>query len=913
VATADSPAQAANGRPVFVVVDGYSLLYRAFFATPNLRTSDGRPTNALYGIANMLLRLLDEYNPQAFAVAWDAPAQTYRAQSFEAYKAHRPPTPDDLQLQIEPVRRMFDVLGLPLVEAPGYEADDVVGTLARRAADEGFDVYIVTGDTDTHQLVDEHVHVIQNVRGVSDVVVYDVPKVEERYSLRVDQVADWKALRGDPSDNIPGVSGIGDKTATKLLQEFGTLDGIYDNLDKVQPERIRRLLEEGRENAYLSQELARIHTDISLPIEPKDLRRRQPDRAAARAFFEEFQMHSLTARFADREEAAPPPSLTERATDYRVAASPADVAAFAAMVKPGGLAVIADIQPAEARNGALAGIALAAGEGRALYVPLDAAVAGELEMGGGLPTASLAPVWEACEGRVIGHHIKATLKALSAAGLAHLTPVFDTAVAAYDVDPTRSDYNLADMARTILGASVAHELLKGEKRNSETQERRRLRLMEEADLALALVAPLTEQMRSLGVLEVYEKADLPLIPILAAMERAGIAVDVAQLQRLSTEFDAAIRDVEETVYSLAGERFNIGSPKQLQTILFEKMGLPAGKKTKTGYSTDSATLEELAVVMADKGLNPDIVQGILDWRELSKLKATYTDALLALRDPNDGRIHTTFNLTVAATGRLSSSDPNLQNIPIRREVGREIRRAFVAGKGKTLISADYSQIELRVLAHYTRDPELMRAFAADEDIHTITASRIFGVPEAEVTPDQRRVAKTVNFAVLYGQSDFGLSAQLKISREAAREYISNYFARFPSVRRYLDATLQEARETGAVRTLMGRRRPVPEVHDRNRNIRQFGERAAINSPLQGTSADIIKLAMVRLDRELRESGLPATLLLQVHDELVLETAPEHVERVASLVRTAMQEAYPLAVLPKVEVKAGPNWQDMQRI
>lgn len=906
--------EAAEGRPVFVVVDGYSLLYRAFFATPNLRTSDGRPTNALYGFANMVLRLMDQYRPKAAAIAWDAPAATFRHENFADYKANRVESPDDFKAQVGPVLEMIDALGIPLIEAHGFEADDVLGTLARRAAEEGYTVYIVSGDTDMMQLVDDHVRVVTTQRGVSETTEYDPDKVMERYGIRPDQVADFKALKGDTSDNIPGVSGIGDKTASKLISEFGDLDSLYARLDDVTPDRIRRLLEEGRDNAFLSRDLSRIHCDIPLAVDPAGCEVTEPDAAKARDFFDKWQMRSLETRFANMLiEQQPEPELDERDTDYRVAGSITDIAQFAGTVEPGCLGVAFELAPFNAWHETITGVALSACSGAGVYVPIAQAPQGTLDMGEGFSLSDLEPVWKAAEHRLTGHHLKAGLKALESAGVKDVAAGFDTAVAAYLLDSTRSEYRLADLAGQYLGIRAQHVFVKVDRKSVESDEARRLRLIEEADIALALAKPMAEEMVRAGATRAYETVDLPLVPILAGMERAGITVDVPALETLSVEFDKAIQDTEQAVYAEAGEEFNIGSPKQLQVILFEKMGLKAGRKTKTGYSTDSTVLEQLATDLATAGQESNIVQGILNYRELTKLKATYTDALLNLRDPQTGRVHTTFNQTVAATGRLSSTEPNLQNIPIRTAIGRQIRRCFIPGPGQVLLSADYSQIELRVLAHMTGDPELTRAFRDDEDIHRITASRIFGVPEEDVTPDMRRDAKTVNFAVLYGQSDFGLSNQLKIPRKEAKAYINAYFERFPSVQEYIDRTLKEARETGYVTTLLGRRRPVPEVNDRNHAVRSFGERAAVNSPVQGTAADIIKLAMIQLDKELEERGNPATVLLQVHDELVLETAPGDVEPVAALLRTVMENAYPMDVRLKVEAKVGPNWQDMEPI
>lgn len=902
----------SNERPVFVVVDGYSLLYRAFFATPNLRTSDGRPTNALYGFANMVLRLMDQYRPQAAAIAWDAPSATFRHENFADYKANRQESPDDFKAQVGPVLEMIDALGIPLIEAHGFEADDVLGTLACRAANEGYTVYIVTGDTDTMQLVDDHVRVVTTQRGVSETTEYDADKVMERYGIRPDQVVDFKALKGDTSDNIPGVSGIGDKTASKLISEWGDLDNLYANLESVKPDRIRRLLEEGKDSAYLSRDLSRIECDIPLAVDPAGCLVTEPDAAKARDFFDKWQMRSLETRFANMlAEQQPEPELDQRETDYRVLSSRAEIEAFAKTVQPGCLGVAFELAPFNAWHETVTGVALSACSGAGVYVPIGHAEPGTLDMGEGFALSDLEPVWKAAERRLTGHHLKAGLKALESAGVEDVTAEFDTAVAAYLLDSTRSEYRLADLAGQYLGIRAQHVFVKVDRKSVESDEARHLRLIEEADIALALAKPLGEEMVRAGATRVFHEIDLPLVPILAGMERAGIAVDVPPLENLSTEFDKAIHDIEQAVFAEAGEEFNIGSPKQLQVILFEKMGLKATKKTKTGYSTDSTVLEQLAADIAATGQESNIVQGILDYRELTKLKATYTDALLNLRDPETGRVHTTFNQTVAATGRLSSTEPNLQNIPIRTAIGRQIRRCFIPGPGKVLLSADYSQIELRVLAHITGDPELTRAFREDEDIHRITASRIFNVREDDVTPDMRRDAKTVNFAVLYGQSDFGLSAQLKIPRKEAKAYINAYFERFPSVQEYIDRTLKEARDTGYVTTLLGRRRPVPEVNDRNHAVRSFGERAAVNSPVQGTAADIIKLAMIQLEKELDERGNPATVLLQVHDELVLETAPESLEPMAQLVRTVMENAYPMDVRLKVEAKAGCNWQDME--
>ena len=905
-----------------VAVDANSLLYRAFFAMPHLSTKDGRPTNALYGFINMLVRVIEDEKPDAVVVAFDAPAKTFRHEEFEDYKAHRPPPPDDLKAQSPVARELVSAMRMPMIEIPGYEADDIIGTVARKAEAEGYDTLIVTGDLDTLQLVSPHITVRHNVKGVTDTVDYDEEAVRKRFGIEPCRMVDFKGLKGDPSDNIPGVPGIGDKTAVSLIQQYGDVEEIYKNLDTVAPERVRGLLDAGRESALVSKRLATIVTDVPMEQRVRDFDWEGPDYARLRALFADLDFTTLVRRLPSEQGdlfAEPAPTVTADRSGCTVIESEDDLRKLLGRLAAAGrFAIRTDLVGAKVVDAEVFGVAFATGPEDAAYVGVEPSAEArekrELDLGGTgfrVPLEDLKPVLEDPRTAKIGHDLKADYGALARRGVALRGLSFDTMIAAYCLDPGRSGYAFADMAREHLNMEIPAAL--DESRKNAGSEapgfERALDICSCLAAAAQLASVLSQRLKSDGLDRLMAEVEMPLVPILAEMELCGVCIDPASLQELSRDLDGRIADLAGSIYEDAGMEFNIGSPKQLQFVLFEKLGLQADLKKKTkagGYSTGAAILEAMAPAYP-------IVGKILEWRELSKIRSTYADTLPNLINPRTGRVHTSLNQAVTATGRLSSSDPNLQNIPIRTELGREIRRAFVAAPGTVLLSVDYSQIELRILAHVCADEELVRAFIADEDIHTHTATRLFGCTDADVTPDMRRQAKTMNFAVIYGISDFGLSQQLGVPTGVARELIANYFERFPGVKRYTEEIVETARRQGYVSTLLGRRRYIADINSANRNFRMFAERAAVNMPIQGASADIMKLAMIRVHERLHDGGDDAEMLLQVHDELVFEVRPEKLADVAGSVKGIMEGAYPLDVPLKVDVKAGPNWSEMEEL
>ena len=885
-------------REKMIIIDGNSLLYRAFYALPNLTTADGRPTNAVYGFSMMVLRLLEEEKPGYCAVAFDAPGGTFRHTAYADYKATRIATPDELRPQGPMARQVCEALHIPIFEVPGVEADDVVGTMARLGEQAGMDVIIVTGDNDALQLVTEHVRVLTTRRGITDTVLYDPAAVRERYGLEPWQVPHLKALIGDTSDNIPGVRGIGEKTAAKLLQQYPTIEELMAHREEIKEARVRTALENAGNQPVESHFLATIVTDVPLDRSPEDCRCTEPDRKRLRDLFGELEFRSLRKKFEDEEEQPAGVPLVALAHPLQ---SPEDLDALVTRARARrGLALAIPLPEARAARKALTeeDEESDGGEGRrlpdlnrlALCVD-DCAYGWDRAKTASTP-AQLKPLLEDSRVPKSAHDLKSLLIACCRAGIDLAAGDFDPMIADYLLNPARSSHALADVTFDHLGYELPPD---------------------DTDAALAARAvatytlwrPLQDRLKEEGLEGLALVVEQPLIAILARMELRGVAVDVAHLRALSAVMREQAKLLEREIHALAGQEFNIGSTKQLQFVLFEKLGLQSGKKTKTGYSTGVDVLEALAA-------HHPIAGKILQYRELTKLRSTYTDTLPRLMEPGTGRVHTSLNQAVAATGRLSSSFPNLQNIPIRSEIGRDIRRAFVAPAGKVLVSADYSQIELRILAHVTGDAELLRAFNADEDIHVTTASALFGVPEREVNSDMRRRAKTVNFAVIYGMSDFGLARDLGVDVATAKEWISNYFARYPGVLEFKEKVLEEARAKGFVTTMLGRRRYLPEINSRNRNFREFAERAALNTPIQGTAADIIKLAMIRVDPRLDEAGLQAEMILQVHDELLFEALPAEVDRLIPLLCGAMEleDEMDLRVRLRVDVKVGPNWSDM---
>ncbi len=827
----------------YVLVDGTNLLYRAYHAIQSLRTSRGLPTHAVYGLVSMVLRVLREQSPDGIAVVFDAPGPTQRHEAYAQYKANREETPEDLKVQIPYARRVIRALGVPILEVAGVEADDVIGTLARRLAGAGHDVIVVTGDKDFCQLVDERIHLLDTMRNR----VTDPDEVRRRLGVDPSRVVDVLSLAGDPVDNLPGVPGIGPKTAAKLIRQYGSLDALAEHADEV-PGKRGQALREHLDAVLRNRELITIDTGVPLDVDPETLRRGEMDREELGRVLRELEFHRLVDELGLADEAPGPGEGGEAGVEV-----PEAWVAAAPGAEEGTWEVASRAGAAWGRPGDL-----------------------PREWAARLTDPSVP---------VVGHELKDARTALRKAGRDLAGIELDTQVAAYLLWPGRRSYPLVDLARSRGIRAAARD---------DPAPRART--------ALRLAAVLLEELRGAGLWDLYREIENPLIPILSDMELRGVRVDVEALRALGREYARRLEDLEERIYEIAGERFNPQSPKQLGRILFDKLKLPVVKRTATGYSTDASVLEELSLVHPLPRL-------ILEHRSLAKLKSSFIDVLPELVDPCTGRIHARFHQTVTATGRLSSSNPNLQNVPVRGEEGRRIREAFVAEPGYLLLSADYSQVELRILAHLSEDPALVEVFRAGRDVHTETAARIFGVPPERVEPRMRREAKTVNFGILYGMSPFGLARQLGIRQEAARRMIDAYFAQFPRVREFLDGQIERARRLGYAETLFGRRRPIPEIRSRNRAQREFGERMALNTPIQGTAADLIKQAMIRTHRAVGEAGLGAHLILQVHDELVLEVPEARVDPCREVVREAMEGAAELRVPLVVDVGVGRNWYE----
>jgi len=863
-----------------ILIDAHGLVYRAFFALPYFTTTDGRPTNAVYGFTTMLLKVLDEEKPDYVAAAFDKAAPTFRHTTFKEYKATRQRMPDDLRPQIKAAKDVLEALKIPIYEVEGYEADDILATLARKAAAEGFEVVIVTGDLDVLQLVDEHTRVMVTSRGISETTVYDVEKFHQRFGFEPSRLPDYKGLKGDSTDNIPGVPGIGEKTAGQLIQQFGSVEELLERLDRVSPKQ-RELLQSRTEQILQSKHLTTLVTDVPLQWSWEDLRRRAPDQNRLQDLFASLEFKSLLERVGVVEEPKPQGR-------YRQVHGPEEFLEGTSTAQEIGLYLQrGEGHPLEAP---LTGVALSASPGDVQFL----AIADDR-----FPDA-LRPMFDSAALKVTGD-VKADLLTLRRFGIQPQRLEFDVAIASYLLNPGRRTHTMGTAAWEHLGWRLRmDEEQEGLPLDSDPVEE----ASEAADVLLRLRPVLEARMRERQVYPLFTDIEMPLATVLADMEAAGVAVDAPYLEELSVEMDRRLTELATEIYRLAGGEFNISSPKQLGFVLFEKLQLPSMKKTKTGHSTDAEVLEFLAP-------QHEIAAKILAHRELTKLKTTYVDVLPRLISPRTGRVHTTFNQTLAATGRVITTDPNLQNIPIRSEEGRRIRRSIVAAPGNVVLAADYSQIDLRVLAHITEDPGLLEAFERDDDVHAVTASEVFNVPRAKVTPDMRRRAKTIVFGLAYGMSEFGLAVQLGINKMEARAYIEQYFAKFPRVRQYMLDTIEEVRQTGYVTTVMNRRRNISEVHTRNRPIREAAERTAINTPIQGSSADIIKKAMVDLARTVLPEFPKAMMTLQVHDELVFDVPADQARPLASEVKGVMERAFPLKVPLRVDTKVGPNWRDME--
>jgi len=859
-------------RPKLFLIDGSNNVYRSYFAIRNLTNSSGMATNAVYGFTTTLRKLLKDHKPDCMAVAFDIGRSKTRHEAFEDYKKDRRPMPDDLAIQLPFVNEVLEGFRIPIIGVEDWEADDLIGSIACTARDRGYDVVIATSDKDFFQLVGDGISLYHTGREV----IYDAKGVEGAFGLPPEKVVDVMAIWGDAIDNIPGVPGIGEKGAKGLISEFGSLDGVYENLDKMKPAQ-RKKLEEHRDKAYMSRELARIKCDLEYELDFETLKMQEPDRAKLHDVFSRLEFASLMQEFLPE---APPV-----AREYRIAENGDDVRAFAAGDAPVALWVEPDL-----------GVALSVRAGESLLVSLNDE---------GLRSV-LRELLES-DRLFVAHDAKLQLRGLHAAALPAPKRWADTMLMSYVINPGLPSHELGNVARDRLKQDVLtrKDIMKTAPLFAADHEVTPYSqyLGEKSDIALALRDVFEPEIKD-ELRMIYDKIEMPLMPVLAVMEERGIRIDCDLLRSMSSSMGTTLAELEKKIYAEAGTEFNINSPQQLGHILFEKLNYPVIKKTKgtKAFSTSVEVLQELA----SHGFA--VPQLILQHRELHKLKSTYIDALPQLV-AGDGRVHTSFNQAVAATGRLSSSDPNLQNIPIRTEQGREIRKAFIADEGQMLISADYSQVELRILAHISQDESLIETFRRGADIHRATAAKMFGVSEEELTHDQRRAAKTINFGVLYGMSAFRLSNELNISGAQAKEWIEAYFARYPKIQEYLDKTLAEARATGKVTTLFGRVRYIPEIHNKSFTVRGNAERMATNAPIQGTAADLLKLAMIALEDRLTRETRGARMLLTVHDEIVIEAPEASAADVAGIVKETMENIHPLAVPLAVDARWGRSWYD----
>lgn len=869
-----------------VLIDGNSVAYRAFFALPLLHNDKGIHTNAVYGFTMMLNKILTEEQPTHLLVAFDAGKTTFRHETFQEYKGGRQQTPPELSEQFPLLRELLKAYRIPVYELDRYEADDIIGTLASRAEQEGFEVKVISGDRDLTQLASPHVTVDITKKGITDIEPYTPETVREKYGLTPEQIVDLKGLMGDKSDNIPGVPGIGEKTAVKLLKQFGTVENVLASIDEIKGEKLKENLRQYGELALLSKRLAAIRRDAPVELTLDDIIYEGQDREKVIALFKELGFQSFLEKMA-----APAAEHEELLAEMEFVMAD-DITEEMLTDKA---ALVVEVMEENYHDAPIVGIALVNEHGRFFLRPEKALA----------DPAFLAWLGDATKKKTMFDSKRAVVS-LKWKGIELRGVAFDLLLAAYLLDPAQAAGDVAAVANMKqYGAVRPDEAVygKGAKRSLPDEPVLAEHLVRKAAAIWALEKPLMDDLRHNEQDELLTKLEQPLAAILADMEFTGVKVDTKRLRQMGAELTEQLRAVEQHIYELAGQEFNINSPKQLGVILFDKLQLPVLKKTKTGYSTSADVLEKLAP-------HHEIVENILHYRQLGKLQSTYIEGLLKVVHPDTNKVHTMFNQALTQTGRLSSAEPNLQNIPIRLEEGRKIRQAFVPSEPDWLIfAADYSQIELRVLAHIADDDNLIEAFRRDLDIHTKTAMDIFHVNEEDVTANMRRQAKAVNFGIVYGISDYGLAQNLNITRKEAAEFIERYFASFPGVKRYMENIVQEAKQKGYVTTLLHRRRYLPDITSRNFNVRSFAERTAMNTPIQGSAADIIKKAMIDLNARLKEEQLRARLLLQVHDELILEAPKEEVERLCRLVPEVMEQAVTLNVPLKVDYHYGPTWYD----
>jgi DNA polymerase-1 len=881
--------------PLLALVDGSNYIYRAFYGVPLLTNSQGFPTNAIYGFTNMLLKLVRDLAPDYIVVTFDLKGPTTRHEEFTDYKATRKPMPDDLIPQIPFIKEVVRGFSISILEKQGTEADDIIGTLTMQSSAKGWRTAVISGDKDLMQLVDENVTMIDTMKDKT----YDVAAVKERFGVGPEKVVEILGLMGDTSDNIPGVPGIGPKTAQRLIEEYGTLENVLQNAENLRNIKLRETMRKYAEQARLSHQLATIRRDIELDFDLQDAASRQPDKEVLAKLFGEFEFSSLLQQIKRNDQKAEKPARESKIVDQRESLQA--LALRLQECREIAIELIWEINPPTD----LIGIGVSAGSD-AFYLPLGHTTS-QAQLTAAEVFAALAPVLSSAKTKKYIHDLKAALVSLENYGV-DIQEGDDTMLAAYLLNPAKHSYELDELAWEYLHeqSPTPKDIAGGKGKtyplNLVPVDKMADYACTRADAVFALVPVLAGKLSQISATDLYRKVEMPLLYALAAMEKKGVLVDTELLKQMSEELGELLSISEGKIFRLSGEKFNINSPKQLQTILFEKLNLRKGKKTKDGFSTDVDVLTELAK-------SHELPAEILAYRSLAKLKSTYVDALPALISPQTGRIHTSYNQTVAATGRLSSSNPNLQNIPIRTMEGKRIRQAFIAAPDCLLISADYSQIELRVLAHLSEDNALIDAFAEGVDIHSRTASDIFGVFPEMVNADMRRQAKVINFGILYGMSAFGLAKELGVTNKIAQVYIDGYFQHYKKVRIYLNDILEGARRDGFVCTLLNRRRYLPELKSPVPTVRQFAERMAINTPIQGTAADLIKVAMVNIDQLLTKKNLAARLIMQVHDELVVEAPVKEREEVMALVKKEMEEVIKLKVPLKVEIASGANWDE----
>ena len=888
----------------FVLVDGSSYLYRAFHAMPGLTNSRGEPTGAIYGITNMLRKLLADFEPQYIAVVFDAKGKTFRSDLYKEYKANRPPMPDELRQQIERTHEIVEAMGLPLLMVEGVEADDVIGTLAMAASKQGIDTLISSGDKDMAQLIDGRVHMVDTMKDV----VYDHEEVERKFGVGPELIVDFLALVGDTSDNIPGVPMVGPKTAAKWLKDFGSLDGVISHAAEIggkAGENLRASLKQ----IPLSRQLATIKCDVKLGRGPKQLERTPPNEDRLRALFAELEFRTWLSELGGIQAST---THTSDKPEYEAIVDEPRLDQWLEKLRGAELfAFDTETTSLQATRAQLVGVSFCTEPGSAAYVPLGHDYPGAPDQ---LPLnmvlEKLKPLLEDPDRYKVGQNLKYDMSVLANYDIKLAGIRFDTMLESYVIDSVASRHDMDSLALKYLGTkTIKFEDVAGKGKNQlgfneVSIEDATPYAAEDAEITLRLhqaLWPRLQQIPSLATL--FETIEMPLLPVLSRIERNGVRIDVGMLHKQSRELATRMMEVEKEAYELAGQPFNMASPKQIQEILYDKLGLPVLRKTPKGQpSTAEEVLQELA-------LDYPLPERILEHRSLAKLKSTYTDKLPEMVDADTGRVHTSYHQAVAATGRLSSSDPNLQNIPVRTAEGRRIRQAFVPDPGFTMVSADYSQIELRIMAHLSRDEGLCTAFASGQDVHRATAAEVFGLKLEEVSDEQRRAAKAINFGLIYGMSAFGLARQLKIDRTAAQQYIELYFSRYPGVKNYMDSTREKARDLGYVETLFGRRLYLPEINSTNHNRRQYAERTAINAPMQGTAADLIKLAMIAVDRWIADDGRDCRMIMQVHDELVLEVPENQLTSAVRQLRSLMSGVAELAVPLVVDIGHGGNWDE----